>query len=133
MREIPSWYKDGLCKDYPTKMWYQFDTVKDRAAKRICMQCTVRGQCLEYALENHETGVWGGLNDLDRKRLVRKTYVQEALQVSSRHKTPHELEHPANGFLSSPLHISFQQTHTPSALSTVVVLQAPSFPMFYIK
>jgi len=133
MREIPGWYKDGLCRNHPTKMWYQYDAIKDRAAKKICLRCPVRPECLQYALENHETGVWGGLNDLDRKRLVRKFYVQEAIQVSLRRKKPHEQSHPASVSPAYLLHISFPQTHSQPVLSKVAVLQAPSFPMLYIK
>lgn len=130
MREIPSWYREGLCKNYPTKMWYQYDAAKDRAAKRICGQCPVQSECLQFALEHDETGVWGGLNDLDRKRLIRKIYVQEALQASSRHNTRHELRHPASVSLSFPVRISFPLTHSRQVLSTAAVLQSPVFPMF---
>jgi WhiB family redox-sensing transcriptional regulator len=32
----------------------------------------VRGECLEAALERHETyGIWGGLNELERRALLR--------------------------------------------------------------
>jgi len=133
LREIPGWYKDGLCRNYPTKLWYQYDTAKDRTAKRICSACPVRSECLQYSLENHETGVWGGLNDLDRKRLVRKFYVQEALQVSSPRKTPHELRHPANVSPAYLVNISFPQSRSQQVLSKVAALQAPSFPMSYIR
>ena len=131
MRELPGWYKDGLCRNYPTKMWYEFDAVKDRAAKRICARCPSQLPCLEYALQNHETGVWGGLNDLDRRRLVRRIYVREALQVSSPHRTQHELVHPANASLVSQAHTSFPQMHSQQVLSTAAVLQAPVFPRLY--
>lgn len=131
MREIPEWYSDGLCKDYPTKMWYQFDTEKDRAAKRICNKCPVQAECLQYALANHETGVWGGLNDLDRKRLVKKFYVQEALQASLLRKTQHVPLRPASESPAYLVRISFPQTHTQPVLSKVAVLQAPVFPMLY--
>jgi WhiB family redox-sensing transcriptional regulator len=39
-------------------------------AKRVCMGCEVRGECLEYALINHERhGVWGGLSERQRRKL----------------------------------------------------------------
>ncbi len=41
-------------------------------AKRLCSECSVRGECLEAALERHETyGIWGGLNELERRALLR--------------------------------------------------------------
>jgi WhiB family transcriptional regulator, redox-sensing transcriptional regulator len=40
-----------------------------RAAKRICMTCDVREECLQYALDNDEAGVWGGMSEIARKRI----------------------------------------------------------------
>jgi WhiB family redox-sensing transcriptional regulator len=40
-------------------------------AKRVCMACEVRTECLEYALEHEEVhGVWGGLSYPQRRRLL---------------------------------------------------------------
>ena len=40
------------------------------AAKRICMTCCVRAQCLEWALSTgQDIGVWGGLSEEERKDL----------------------------------------------------------------
>lgn len=39
-------------------------------AKSFCQQCTVREECLEYALENGEKyDVWGGLTSDERRAL----------------------------------------------------------------
>jgi WhiB family redox-sensing transcriptional regulator len=41
-------------------------------AKQICSECFVRDQCLESALESHETfGVWGGTTPRERRRIIR--------------------------------------------------------------
>jgi WhiB family redox-sensing transcriptional regulator len=41
-------------------------------AKTICARCPVRDECLEYALRNREPhGIWGGLNESERKSLIR--------------------------------------------------------------
>ena len=38
--------------------------VGTRDAKTICTTCEVRGECLEYALQNDERfGIWGGLSE----------------------------------------------------------------------
>ncbi|WP_241199264.1 MULTISPECIES: WhiB family transcriptional regulator [Rhodococcus] len=40
---------------------------RERAAKRTCSRCPVRLQCLNFALENHESdGIWGGNNPSER-------------------------------------------------------------------
>ena len=41
-------------------------------AKRICAACPVREPCLEYALRTRDPhGIWGGLNEMERRRLLR--------------------------------------------------------------
>ncbi|HUQ39859.1 MAG TPA: WhiB family transcriptional regulator [Acidimicrobiales bacterium] len=46
------------------------DEREDRA-KAICTQCPVRKPCLDYAVRIREPhGIWGGLNELERKQLV---------------------------------------------------------------
>jgi WhiB family redox-sensing transcriptional regulator len=45
---------------------------REAKAKQICARCEVRGRCLEYALKIEEThGVWGGLNEMERRALIR--------------------------------------------------------------
>ena len=41
-----------------------------RDAKRVCSGCSVRAECLEFALANDERfGIWGGLSERERRRL----------------------------------------------------------------
>jgi WhiB family redox-sensing transcriptional regulator len=41
-----------------------------REAKKVCLGCDVRSECLEYALANDERfGIWGGLSERERRRL----------------------------------------------------------------
>ena len=45
---------------------------RELMAKKICASCCVRDECLASALERHEThGVWGGLNEVERRALLR--------------------------------------------------------------
>jgi WhiB family transcriptional regulator, redox-sensing transcriptional regulator len=44
---------------------------REDRAKEICGSCAVRKPCLEYALEIREPhGIWGGLNELERKAVL---------------------------------------------------------------
>ncbi len=44
---------------------------REERAKAICATCTVRSECLDYALRIREPhGIWGGLNELERKQLL---------------------------------------------------------------
>ncbi len=45
-----------------------------REAKRVCLSCDVRSECLEYALAHDERfGIWGGLSERERRRLKRRS------------------------------------------------------------
>lgn len=44
---------------------------RERLAQSICRQCAVASECLGYALRTREPhGVWGGLNEFERRRLL---------------------------------------------------------------
>jgi hypothetical protein len=44
---------------------------REAKAKLICRSCPVRTDCLSYALDTgEEHGVWGGLNERERRRLL---------------------------------------------------------------
>jgi hypothetical protein len=42
-----------------------------KEAKEVCDGCPVRPECLEWALENDEEGVWGGTSSYQRQQLRR--------------------------------------------------------------
>ena len=58
----------------PSQVWTLANYVMTtREAKRVCMSCEVRAECLEYALEHDERfGIWGGLSERERRRLKRQ-------------------------------------------------------------
>jgi WhiB family redox-sensing transcriptional regulator len=46
---------------------------RETRAKAICADCSVRKACLDYAVRIREPhGIWGGLNELERKQLLHK-------------------------------------------------------------
>lgn len=48
-----------------------------KTAKRICGTCPVRSPCLAFALRTgSEDGVWGGLDQDERRRLLHDTEVR---------------------------------------------------------
>jgi WhiB family redox-sensing transcriptional regulator len=70
----PSWMKEGRCAEVDTELFFpeKGDSASATAARNICMQCEVRVQCLEYALNNNERyGIWGGTNERDRRPMLR--------------------------------------------------------------
>ena len=72
--EVLAWQADALCAQTDPEAFFPEKGGSTREAKRICGQCDVRAQCLEYALENDERfGIWGGLSERERRKLRRKS------------------------------------------------------------
>jgi WhiB family redox-sensing transcriptional regulator len=71
------WAEQALCSQADPDAW--FPTKGQHAiakiATRICRQCPVRVQCLDYALSGADTwggiatGIWGGATPHERDRL----------------------------------------------------------------
>jgi WhiB family redox-sensing transcriptional regulator len=65
-----SWQGDALCSQTDPEAFFPEKGGSTRDAKRICGQCNVKSECLEYALKNDERfGIWGGLSERERRRL----------------------------------------------------------------
>ena len=46
---------------------------REQRAKAICATCVVSRECLEYAIRIREPhGIWGGLNEAERKQLAER-------------------------------------------------------------
>lgn len=46
---------------------------REGAARSLCQACPVQQHCLDHSLTVQEPhGIWGGLNELERRRLIRK-------------------------------------------------------------
>lgn len=46
---------------------------REVAAKEVCAACSVRAQCLDYAMRSElRYGIWGGLTESERATLRRK-------------------------------------------------------------
>jgi WhiB family transcriptional regulator, redox-sensing transcriptional regulator len=66
------WRADASCREVDIDVFFAVDEASQREAIAICETCPVRGECLEYAITAREQyGVWGGVREQDRKRLVR--------------------------------------------------------------
>jgi WhiB family transcriptional regulator, redox-sensing transcriptional regulator len=71
--EVISWQERALCAQTDPEAFFPEKGGSTRDAKRVCLSCDVRVECLEYALENDERfGIWGGLSERERRRLRRK-------------------------------------------------------------
>lgn len=65
----PAWMSRGRCAEVDTDLFFPEKGASTAQAKRVCMSCEVRVQCLAWALEHGERfGVWGGLSYAQRRR-----------------------------------------------------------------
>lgn len=74
------WQLEAACADQNEIMFEHIGESKgeiqdrERLAKKICESCKVIDQCLDHAVTRKERGaVWGGLNDLERKRYIKRS------------------------------------------------------------
>jgi len=74
------WRKKANCKGVDPDIFFSNTNVQIRQsdrlqheglAKRICSACVVRQDCLEFAIINQESGIWGGTTEDERRRLRR--------------------------------------------------------------
>ena len=76
MDQIPgeyTWMLRGSCRGADTRAFFPSNGLGVEAAQRICHECAVRSECLEYALVNRiEQGVWGGASERERRRILRQ-------------------------------------------------------------
>jgi WhiB family transcriptional regulator, redox-sensing transcriptional regulator len=69
------WRRYARCLGADPEQFYPPADSEDGAesAKAICATCPVREPCLEHAITAREKqGVWGGLDERERRRLVRQ-------------------------------------------------------------
>jgi WhiB family transcriptional regulator, redox-sensing transcriptional regulator len=70
---VLAWQDQALCAQTDPEAFFPEKGGSTREAKRICVGCEVKQECLEYALMQDERfGIWGGLSERERRRLKRK-------------------------------------------------------------
>jgi len=78
------WRAAGACRSADPELFFPIATgvavtaTQVMKAQRICADCGVRQQCLEFAMQNGEVhGVWGGTTPEERVR-ARRALVRRA-------------------------------------------------------
>jgi WhiB family redox-sensing transcriptional regulator len=67
-----TWRDQALCAETDPDAFFPEKGGSTREAKHLCTACTVRPECLAFALAHDERfGVWGGLSERERRRLRR--------------------------------------------------------------
>jgi WhiB family redox-sensing transcriptional regulator len=79
----PAWQRRAACRGMVTDAFMPGRGGSTAAAKAICIGCSVRRDCLAYALEDPEMdGVWGGTSKIERQRIHRQKCVWRSKNVS---------------------------------------------------
>jgi WhiB family redox-sensing transcriptional regulator len=67
------WQERALCAQTDPEAFFPEKGGSTREAKRVCLTCDVRDECLEYALGHDERfGIWGGLSERERRKLKKR-------------------------------------------------------------
>ncbi|MGC1418577.1 MAG: WhiB family transcriptional regulator [Acidimicrobiales bacterium] len=70
MNTSTEWMNQAKCRDYPAEVFFPRDGVGVLITQKICDECPVEKECLEYAIDNHvDHGIWGGKSERERRRL----------------------------------------------------------------
>ena len=70
--ETEEWKAEGACRDHDPDLFFPDRGEDTDTAKRICAGCTVRRECLTYALTapRERNGIWGGTSGRERRNLT---------------------------------------------------------------
>lgn len=87
-----AWKQQGACAGMNPDLFFPERGDDTREAKKVCATCTVRAECLQYSLDNHERfGLWGGKSERERRRIRRR---ERPTSVAVRDDTRLALIHP---------------------------------------
>ncbi len=71
--QTTDWRENSLCAQTDPEAFHPEKGGSTREAKKVCMSCEVREECLHWALDNNERyGIWGGLSERERRKLHKK-------------------------------------------------------------
>lgn len=98
--EERDWQERAVCAETDPEAFFPEKGGSTGPAKRICLGCEVKDQCLEYAIAHQERfGIWGGLSERERRKLKNRSL--EAVPVLGRkgRQIPAEVEDEVRGLL----------------------------------
>jgi hypothetical protein len=68
------WIELALCAQIDGDLFFPEKGGSTRDAKKMCLSCEVREECLQHALENEERfGIWGGKSERERRRILKES------------------------------------------------------------
>lgn len=72
-RRDTAWKYQAACQGLPDEMFFPPPKIRiSPEIRRVCGGCPVRPECLAYALNNCDDGIWGGLTEAERRQIKRR-------------------------------------------------------------
>lgn len=69
-QQVIGWQASARCTEVDPEIFFPERGGSSRAARAVCNDCSVREECLRYALTNREQfGIWGGTSERERRKL----------------------------------------------------------------
>ncbi|MDO0917655.1 WhiB family transcriptional regulator [Streptomyces sp. DT2A-34] len=75
---MDDWRDHAACRHEDPDLFYPIGTsgpmlLQTEQAKAVCRRCSVREQCLRWALDTEQhIGIWGGTSENERRALRRR-------------------------------------------------------------
>ena len=80
----PQWRNRAACASLPDSMFFLAgdDFAGMKEAKKVCADCPVKAECLEFAiLTNQSLGIWGETTPNERRQ-IRRRWLRDLRQAS---------------------------------------------------
>jgi WhiB family transcriptional regulator, redox-sensing transcriptional regulator len=78
-----AWQDAAKCRGANADLFFPERGASTRTAKAICRECTVRAECLEFAIVTGEKfGIWGGMSERERRRVRRDRQIAASRRAS---------------------------------------------------
>lgn len=67
-----SWATGAVCAQTDPELFFPMKGDHAREAKALCASCDVSTPCVEFAIANNMSGIWGGTTRRERAFIARK-------------------------------------------------------------
>ncbi len=79
-----AWQDFANCRGADPDLFFPERGASTRAAKKICRECSVRAECLEFAIVSSEKfGIWGAMSERERRKIRRERQIAERRRRAS--------------------------------------------------
>lgn len=71
-----AWQDFANCRGADPDLFFPERGASTRVAKQICRECSVRAECLEFAIVSSEKfGIWGAMSERERRKIRRERQI----------------------------------------------------------